>query len=96
MSSWYVFSAIGLYPEIPGVAGLAIGTPLFPAITIHLGNGHLLQINAPGGSDTTRYIQSLSIQGQPYTSAWLPFASIANGATMQFTLASQPHPAWGK
>ena len=27
LSSWYVFSALGLYPEIPGVAGFAVGSP---------------------------------------------------------------------
>ena len=39
MSSWYVFSALGLYPEIPGVAGFVIGSPVFPKATIHLANG---------------------------------------------------------
>src|SRR5262249_3896933 len=29
MSSWYVWAAVGLYPEIPGVAGFAIGSPQF-------------------------------------------------------------------
>ena len=28
--TWYVWSALGLYPEIPGTADLAIGSPLFP------------------------------------------------------------------
>ena len=29
LSSWYVFGALGLYPEVPGVGLLAIGSPLF-------------------------------------------------------------------
>ena len=29
LSSWYVFGALGLYPEVPGVGVLAIGSPLF-------------------------------------------------------------------
>ena len=31
MSAWYVFGALGIYPEVPGVGLLAIGSPLFPA-----------------------------------------------------------------
>ena len=29
LSAWYVFGALGLYPEVPGVGLLAIGSPLF-------------------------------------------------------------------
>jgi len=29
MSSWYVWSAIGMYPEIPGRAELVLGSPLW-------------------------------------------------------------------
>src|SRR5262249_48621154 len=29
MSSWYVWSAIGGYPETPGIATVAIGSPMF-------------------------------------------------------------------
>ncbi len=51
LSSWYVFAAIGLYPEIPGVGGFVTGSPLFTTVTIHLAGGHTLQINAPAASD---------------------------------------------
>jgi predicted alpha-1,2-mannosidase len=29
LSAWYVFGALGLYPEVPGVGMLAVGSPLF-------------------------------------------------------------------
>ena len=29
LSAWYVFGALGLYPEVPGVGVLALGSPLF-------------------------------------------------------------------
>ncbi len=48
MSSWYIFAAMGIYPEIPGVGGFVIGSPLFTSITLELSGGHILQINAPG------------------------------------------------
>jgi predicted alpha-1,2-mannosidase len=36
LSSWYVFAALGLYPEVPGVGLLAIGSPLFGHASIAL------------------------------------------------------------
>ena len=36
LSAWYVFGALGLYPEVPGVGLLAIGSPLFARAEIRL------------------------------------------------------------
>ena len=36
LSAWYVFGALGLYPEVPGVGLLAIGSPLFGRASIAL------------------------------------------------------------
>ena len=41
LSSWYVWSALGLYPAVPGVGGLALASPLFPRVTITSGLGRL-------------------------------------------------------
>ena len=39
MSSWYVFSALGMYPELPGSDVLVLDSPLFPKAVLHLQNG---------------------------------------------------------
>ncbi len=99
MSSWYVFAAMGLYPEIPGVAGFLLGSPLFPSLTVHLGNGHQLHIIGQGidGSPSNMpYIQHLSLNGQNYASAWLPFTALERGATLQFVLYNSPNLTWGQ
>ena len=36
MSSWYVFSSMGLYPVAPGELVYSMGSPVFDKITIHL------------------------------------------------------------
>jgi predicted alpha-1,2-mannosidase len=36
LSAWYVFGALGLYPEVPGVGLLAIGSPMFGRAEIRL------------------------------------------------------------
>jgi predicted alpha-1,2-mannosidase len=94
LSSWYVWGALGLYPEIPGVAGFALGSPLFPSVTMHLGNGQTLRLVAPSASDTTPYIQSLTLNGQPVNNPWLPFQQLAHGATLSFILGAAPNDSW--
>jgi 2-(1,2-epoxy-1,2-dihydrophenyl)acetyl-CoA isomerase len=48
LSSWYVFGALGLYPEIPGVGVLALGSPLFGSARVRLGTGKDLLITGAG------------------------------------------------
>ena len=94
MSSWYVFSAIGLYPDIPGVGGFVIGSPLFSSVTLHLASGHTLQINAANAVDGNPYVQSLTVNGTASTHLWLPWSTVTNGATLNFTLGSSAS-SWG-
>ena len=63
MSSWYVWAALGLYPETPGRGELVFGSPLFPHVTVTLGSGHTLVLSAPGASPTTPYVQGLGVTG---------------------------------
>jgi putative alpha-1,2-mannosidase len=94
LSSWYVWSALGLYPAIPGAPGLAVGSPLFPRTTISLPNGRRLRIEAPAASAATPYVRSLRLDGSPYASTWLPLARVAGGGTLAFDLAKQPNRGW--
>ena len=94
MSSWYIFSTIGLYPEITGIGGFVIGSSLFTGVTIQLANGHTLQINAPAAADGHPYVQGLKLNGQSTTSLWLDWQTIHNGATLDFTVGNNPT-GWG-
>ncbi len=94
MSSWYVFSAIGLYPDIPGVAGFVIGSPLFSSVTMHLAGGHTLQITATNAADGNPYVQNLTVNGKASSHLWLPWSTVSDGATLNFTLGSSAS-NWG-
>jgi predicted alpha-1,2-mannosidase len=94
-SSWYVWSALGLYPVTPGTAVLALSTPLFPAINLRLGNGRTLRIRAPGASADTAYIERLRIDDRPWTRTWLPPARVRDGGTLEFTVSTLPDTHWG-
>ena len=93
-SSWIVFAAMGLYPIIPGVGGFSINSPLFPETTVRLKGGRLLRITGRGASATSPYVQELRLNGKRYESTWLPYESIAGGATLQFKLAATPNTSW--
>jgi predicted alpha-1,2-mannosidase len=94
LSSWYVFSALGFYPLVPGVGGFVIGSPLFTNATIHLANGQQIIIQGVNASVSNSYVQSLTINGTNATQLWLPFETIRNGAELVFTLSNTPS-AWG-
>jgi predicted alpha-1,2-mannosidase len=94
-SSWYVFSAMGFYTVDPSSPNYAIGSPLFDEVTLHLGNGKNLIIQAKGNSEKNLYIQSASLNGQPWNKPWFSHADIANGGTFVFKMGPRPNPDWG-
>ena len=94
MSSWYVFAAIGLYPEITATGGFVIGSPLFTSVTMSLPEGNTLQINAPQASDSNPYVQFLTLNGGPTTNLWIPWSVAKGGITLGFTLGSSAS-GWG-
>ena len=86
-SAWYVFSALGLFPTVPGVSGVSIGSPLFADALIHLANGQTIHIVAQNAADTAPYVTRLTLNGVPYESAWIEWSELANGARVEFTLS---------
>jgi alpha-1,2-mannosidase, putative len=95
MSSWYVFAALGMFPETPGTANLALGSPLFTSATVHRESGQTIQINAPQAATGAPYVQSLTVNGQTSTKPWLPASFVAAGGTLDFTLSDTANTTWG-
>jgi predicted alpha-1,2-mannosidase len=94
MSSWYVWAALGMYPEIPGRAELVLGSPLFAEAEIHRPSG-TIRIVANSREASAFFIESVRVNGQRWTHPWLPAAFIRRGGTLLFTLGSQPNGEWG-
>jgi predicted alpha-1,2-mannosidase len=97
MSSSAIWGMMGIFPEIPGVGGFVIGSPLFTSVTITPESGQVLQITAPAAADTNQYVQSLLLNGQPSSQLWLPIGTILGetNTTLVFTLTNTPNMAWG-
>ena len=94
-SAWYVFSALGFYPVCPATDQYVLGAPLFPKATLHLPNGKTIELNAPANSATNRYVQTMRLNGQPYTRNYLSHAALQQGATLDFDMADKPNVSRG-
>jgi predicted alpha-1,2-mannosidase len=94
-SSWYVFSAMGFYTVDPSSTAYMIGSPIFDEVTLHMGNGKGLIIQAKGNSEKNLYIQSATLNGQPWNKPWFSHTDIANGGTLVFEMGPRPNLSWG-
>ena len=92
LSAWYVFGALGLYPEVPGVGILALSGPLFPRAVVKLAGHRRLTITAAGGGP---YIHSLRWRGRPREAAWTTYCALARGGTLAYGLGRRPDHARG-
>ncbi|MEI7982747.1 MAG: GH92 family glycosyl hydrolase, partial [Bacteroidota bacterium] len=95
MSAWYIFSACGFYPVTPGSGTYAIGTPVFPNVTIKLGNGKTFSVRTKYAGEQNFYIQSASLNGKPYSRCYISHEDIMKGGELSFTMGSTPNKAWG-
>ena len=93
MQTWLLWNMIGLYP-VTGQTTFLIHSPWYESMTISLGSGKELVITSTGGDgngDTDFYVQSLKVNGQPWTKNWLTYNDVfANGGTMEFVLGAEP------
>lgn len=94
LSSWYVFAALGLYPEVQGIGGFVVGSPLFASATLRLAGGKTLRILAPNAAPTAPYVSALTLNGAPTAQLWLSWSAVSGGATLTFALGGRPT-AWG-
>lgn len=90
-SAWYVFSALGFYPVCPGTGEYALGTPYFQKMTMHLQNGKTVTINAPKNNASTRYVQSVSLNGEELNRNFITLDELRAGATINYVMSTTPN-----
>lgn len=96
MSAWFVFSSMGFYPVDPAGGQYEIGSPLFPEVKMHLGNGKVFTVSAPAVSPANIYIQSVKLDGKPYDKSYITHDQIMAGSTLEFEMGNAPGPVWYK
>jgi putative alpha-1,2-mannosidase len=110
LSAWYVFGALGLYPEVPGVGLLAISSPLFRRVVVALPHRRRLTISATASAVEGRgkrkrrapiavarapYIQGLRVNGRPASQPWTTYCALSHGATLTYQLGQHADRRWG-
>lgn len=95
MSSWYVFSALGMYPQVPSRAELVLASPLFERVEIDRPQGNDISIRARGAVADAPYVQSLKVNGRSSERPWLPASFVRDGGRLDYTLSAAPNRAWG-
>lgn len=95
MSSWYVFTAMGLYPQCPGRPIFDIGSPVFERTTINVGKGKSFVIEAEDVSAQNKYIQSATLNGNPLNKPWINNADVVAGGRLVLQMGPRPNKNWG-
>ena len=90
-SAWYVFSAMGFYPVCPGAGEYVLGAPYFDEMTLHLENGRNVSIKANDNTDDNCYVNSLTLNGKPYSKNYIKRSDLMQGAQFVYTMSAKPN-----
>ncbi len=94
MSAWYVFAALGLYPQTPGSASLLLGAPVFPTAVLDRPGRKDITISAPDADDTHLFVDAVRLDGRAYRKSWTGAGLTRSGGSLTFRLAEQPNTRW--
>jgi predicted alpha-1,2-mannosidase len=88
LSAWFVWSAIGLYPDASGTPRYVIGSPLFDRIEIERGGSFVIEAadNAPDHP----HVKSAVLDGLTLDSGFVEHAAIEPGSVLQLTMSPPP------
>ncbi len=86
MSAWYMFSAMGFYPVNPVSGEYVFGAPQLPKFTLHLADGKIFTIIAEGLSKEHMYVDSITLNGKPYTKNYITHEDIMKGGTLVYKM----------
>ena len=95
MSAWHVISAMGFYQVNPSHGVFVFGTPSFDKLSLKLPGGKKFTVIARDLSDENFYIQSVRLNGADYEKSYITYEDIMAGATLEFTMGSEPNKEFG-
>ena len=90
MSAWYIFSAMGFYPVLPGSDQYAIGSPMIKSAVIHLENGNTLKISTVNQGPKNVYVHKVQVNGKDINRNYLYHWELSNGGEITFYLGNKP------
>ena len=93
-SSWFVLSALGIYPFCPGTPDYTIGSPLFASVTLHLANNKTFHIKSLHAGAGNYYVHSLKLNNQPFRQLSISHAAVMKGGEMVFDMTRNSSNTW--
>lgn len=94
MSAWLVFSMLGFYPVCPGMPCYVIGSPSFEESTMTMEDGKKFIIQAHNFSKENIYIQSATLNGDPYNKSYIYHNDIIAGGKLILEMGNTPNKQW--
>ncbi|MBP2335131.1 hypothetical protein JOF41_001309 [Saccharothrix coeruleofusca] len=95
MSAWYVFAALGLYPQTPSRAEMLLSSPVFPRARINRDGAPTITITAPNASPSNVYVRGVRYDGRDHGRSWLPERFVTGGGHLVVDVAATPNTSWG-
>lgn len=86
MSAWYMFSAMGFYPVNPVSGQYVFGAPQLPKVVLKLADGKTFTVIAEGLSEECKYVDSITLNGEPYTKNYIAHEDILKGGTLVYKM----------
>ncbi|WP_263383002.1 GH92 family glycosyl hydrolase [Granulicella arctica] len=91
-SGVYLWNTLGMYPAIPGLGGVVLGTPRFISAMVHTGAGGTLTITRHGDG---KYVQSVMLNGVNHPGSWVPVEDLLHHeAHLDFQMGETPGSPW--
>lgn len=86
MSAWYMLSAMGFYPVDPVSGEYVFGAPQLPKMILHLADGKTFTVIAENLSKEHLYVDSITLNGEPYTKNSISHEDIVKGGTLVYKM----------
>jgi putative alpha-1,2-mannosidase len=95
MSAWFVWSALGFFPEVPGAPLYVTGSPMFERAAIRPAGGDEIVVEAPGASIASKYIQSARLGDSSLDRPWFTHQDLLDAGSVSFGMGVTPNEGWG-
>ena len=89
MSAWYVLSALGFYQTEPASTRFWFGSPIVDKAEINAG-GRIFTVIANNNSADNKYIQSITLNGKPYSLPFIDYTDIRAGGKLVLEMGPEP------
>ena len=90
LSTWYVWSALGLYPTCPGKASYDLGIPLFDHLRVYLAEkNQWLDVRTQQNHEHFHFVQDCHLDGKEVQS--IGHQDLLNAQSLDFTLSWLPN-----